>query len=68
MPYIIYPDNKLKEIWEILNTISIILSCFITPVSLAFSDDLSNDDSFTGLMYFFDVFFLTDIIINFISA
>lgn len=44
IPFIIYPDHQFKQIWEILNTISIILSCFITPVSLAFSDDLSNDD------------------------
>lgn len=51
-----------------MNTICIILSCFITPVSLAFSDDLSSNDSFTALMYFFDFFFLSDIIMNFITA
>jgi hypothetical protein len=68
IPFIIYPDNKFNQIWEVLNTICIIFSCFITPVSLAFSDDLSSNDSFTALMYFFDFFFLSDIIMNFITA
>jgi hypothetical protein len=40
---IIYPENKHKSIWDLFMTIVLIMTCVMTPLSIAFND-LDNVD------------------------
>mmetsp|Transcript_24636 Transcript_24636/g.38294 ORF Transcript_24636/g.38294 Transcript_24636/m.38294 type:complete len:93 (+) Transcript_24636:817-1095(+) len=34
--FIIYPENKLKDYWDLMITIVLLVSCILTPVDIAF--------------------------------
>ena len=36
-PFLIYPENKLKSLWDFIMTIVLLVSCVITPLDIAFS-------------------------------
>ena len=39
--WIIYPDDKLKEIfWDMVISILLLITCFIAPINLAFADEV----------------------------
>lgn len=37
--FLIYPENKLKSVWDLLMTIVLLVSCVMTPLNLAFGND-----------------------------
>lgn len=60
------PDDNIKNFWDILSTIMLFITFFITPVSLAFSDDSAVE--WIVIDSVINVFFLFDIIVTFFSA
>ena len=67
--YMIYPDNHKKEVWDLFMTIILLISCVVTPVEIAFENDISHFIS--GIQIFdwtMDIFFLADMVIIFNSA
>ena len=72
-PFIIYPENKNKGIWDLFMTLVLIITCIQTPLNIAFEDlDASKVDngvkSFVILDYIIDALFLIDILVIFNSA
>lgn len=65
--FLIFPDMRPKQYWDIFITILVIILCFLTPWRLAF---VENDNSLTWLFVdtFIDFFFIIDIIINFFTV
>ena len=64
--YIIFHDNTLKLVWDIYVMFVLILTTFIIPYRLAFyeKDGLGWD----LLFYFFDLMFLIDVFLCFITS
>lgn len=38
VPYLIYPENKAKGVWDLLMTLVLLTSCVITPLDIAFGE------------------------------
>ena len=65
---IIFPDDFLKSIWDIIIAFLMLYTCIITPYRVAF---LSDEDEFLYWIILettIDVFFSVDIILNFFVA
>ena len=67
--FIIYPENKQKSAWDLFMTLILILTCIMTPLSIAFND-LDNKKSNNGVYfdYVIDILFLIDILVIFNTA
>ena len=66
---LIYPDNNLKVIyWDLMQSVCLLLTCFLTPFNLAFYDYLETIEWYTIFNYVIDGFFAVDIVINFNSV
>ncbi|CAI2381160.1 unnamed protein product [Moneuplotes crassus] len=65
--FLIFPDMKPKQYWDLTITLLVIISGILTPLRLAF---VENEDSFSWLLLdtVIDLFFLADIIINFFTV
>jgi hypothetical protein len=44
VPYLIYPEDKWKRLWELLIGLLLILSAILIPVSIAFNSHDPTDD------------------------
>ena len=65
--YLIYPENKVKNVWDMVMTLVLLLSCVITPLNLAFGNhDQHYDETVLGIVI--DVLFALDMIVCFNSA
>eukprot|EP00736_Rhodelphis_marinus_P001073 Rmarinus@m.29346 len=68
--HLIHPDFPLLKYWEIFSFVLIMYCTIVYPYRLAFEDDGVSDQS--GLWWGFDlcidIFFMTDIILNFRTA
>lgn len=65
----IYPDNHNKEVWDLFMTVVLLVSCMVTPLEIAFEDDIH--ESLSGIQIFdwsMDILFLMDIVVIFSSA
>ena len=51
---ILYPNDRTKLYWDFSISIILLLSCYITPINLAFSD-LENNESWVIFLLFIDV-------------
>ena len=66
---LIYPNDKYKSIyWDTIVSIILLITCFLTPLNLAFAEELDQIGWFIILNYSIDSLFLIDIIINFMTA
>ena len=66
-PYIIYPENKQKGIWDLFMTLVLIITCIQTPLNIAF--ERLEDSQFSIILdYVVDLLFLIDIVVIFQSA
>ena len=68
MKFIIFPDDPLKIIWDLVLGLMILYICFFLPFRLAFLTDESEYNFFIYLDYFIDSVFYLDIIFNFFTA
>lgn len=67
-PWIIYPEDKFKTVWDIFQSFVLLLSCILTPFNLAFADEVEEYLWYTYFNYSIDVTFLLDIIVIFNCA
>ena len=69
LTYMIFPDDPVKIIWDILIIIALLCVCFVVPYEISFKND---DTEYSAVSYGFniaiDIFYGTDIIINLFSA
>ena len=70
---LIYPDSKRKARWDLWITLVLLITCIMTPLSIAFVKDSNNKGEFEWgiiliLELFFDFNFLVDIFVNFTSC
>ncbi len=65
--FLIYPDNKYKDWWDMYITIILIFSSIVTPINIAFDSDINKD-----LIYWENLFtnisFAVDSILMFNTA
>lgn len=60
------PDDSIKIFWDMLSTVMLFITFFLTPITLAFSDD--TDVGWIVADNVINFFFLVDIIVTFYSA
>ncbi|CAD8051397.1 unnamed protein product [Paramecium primaurelia] len=69
LTYMIFPDDPVKTIWDILIIIALLCVCFVVPYEISFKND---DTEYSAVSYGFniaiDILYGTDIIINLFSA
>lgn len=62
----VYPGNNYKELyWDVFQSILLLVTCVLTPFTLAFSDELADVVWYTQMNLTIDVFFGMDILLNF---
>lgn len=54
--------------WDLLISVILLVTCFITPFNLAFSEEVDKVKLYVAFNYSIDFLFLIDIIINFNTA
>lgn len=62
----IYPNNALKNNWDMIITMVLIFTCMVTPYRIAFVE--VDDEFWTIINSTIDFMFLIDMILSFISA
>ena len=70
-PCIIYPENRIKQIWELFMILVLLISCLITPIEIAFAKSTTPADGYdmhTIVGFVFDSLFFIDVIVIFFSA
>ena len=65
--WVIYPNNKVYQLWDLFMTVTLILSCFLTPYEIAFPNHETgeHDKIKWGTDKAFDILFFIQIILNF---
>jgi hypothetical protein len=67
--WIIYPNDRFKEMfWDVIISIILLLTCFMTPINLAFGDEVDKIEWYSDFNMIIDLLFFADIIVNFNSA
>lgn len=61
-----YPEDRFKNIWDLIVSIILIFTCIVTPVRIAFVDKDTIEWSIA--LYSMDVMFLIDMLVIFNSA
>jgi hypothetical protein len=63
--FILYPEDKLKNSWDLFMTVILLFTCIETPYDIAFA---SNEIVFNLVNTIIDLMFLMDILVIFNSA
>ena len=64
-----YPTDTIKVMaWDLLISVMLLLTCFVTPFNLAFTEEVDTVVWYVAVNYSIDFLFLIDIIINFNTA
>lgn len=62
---IMYPDDTFAMFWEGFISIILLISCFTTPISLAFPNLETENDDYRMFSIIIDLIFLLEIILNY---
>ena len=66
---LIYPMDPCKQMfWDVIMSLMLLITCTMTPFTLAFSDELDKIKWYGIMNYTIDSFFLVDIFVNFNTA
>ena len=61
--------NKFKCIyWDTLVSTILLITCFLTPLNLAFTEELDLIGWYVIMNFIIDILFFLDIIVNFMTA
>ena len=64
-----YPTDTIKVmVWDLLISVILLLTCFVTPFNLAFTEEVDKVVWYVTVNYAIDFLFLIDIFINFNTA
>lgn len=67
--FLFYPNHKIKDmVWDTIISIILLLTCFITPINLAFADELEKIEWYMTINNTIDILFFVDILVIFNSA
>ena len=61
-----YPEDPIKVNWDLFVSVILVFTCVMTPVNMAFSDDMGTE--WDIILGFIDFLFFIDVIIIFNSA
>lgn len=62
-----YPNDRFKIAWDLTMTFILLLSCYLTPIGIAFVS-LEESVGWNQFILVIDLFFLMDIFVSFFSA
>ena len=66
---LIYPNDKFKSLyWDTMMSTILLITCFLTPLNLAFTEELDMIRWYVSVNFFIDFLFFLDIIVNFMTA
>ncbi|CAD8153584.1 unnamed protein product [Paramecium octaurelia] len=69
LSYIVFPDDPIKLLWDILIIIALLYVCFLVPYEISFkNDDTAESAVQLGFNITIDILYGIDIVINFFSA
>ena len=64
--FMVYPGNNYKELyWDVFQSILLLVTCVLTPFTLAFSEELEVIVWYRQMNNAIDICFALDIILNF---
>lgn len=67
--FMFYPSSTFKVMfWDVLASVFLLITCILTPINLAYSDELEQVIWYLNFNYAIDIFFGLDILMNFNSA
>ena len=69
--YLLYPEDRTKNTWDSIVSVTLLLMCIFTPIYIAFSSDLEKGAALSGwqiLNISMDSIFGIDILVTFVSA
>ena len=67
--FLFYPTDTIKVmVWDLLISVILLLTCFVTPFNLAFTEEVDQVIWYVVVNYSIDFLFLIDIFINFNTA
>lgn len=68
--HIFYPEDKFILVWSVANSLILLLTCIMTPFTLAFSDmeEVDKNPVFKTINMTIDIYFTIDIFINMNTA
>ena len=66
--YLLTPDQPFRMSWDMCMLVLIIYNVFAVPVSICFQIDVPPTHPWFWFEFFFDLIFLTDVVINFNTA
>lgn len=66
--HIFYPDGRFRLLWDVAHSVTLLITCILTPFNLAFSEQVSQVEVYTQLNLAIDLFFLVDIFVNLNTA
>ena len=61
--FIIYPEDPVKQMWDIIMTLVLLGACIMTPLEIAFSNDVHTSLLDDPVSFCIDLFFLVDILL-----
>ena len=68
-PWLIYPNDKCKAVyWDVFVSVVLMITLFLTPMNLAFADELDIVLWYNVFNYSIDCIFLIDIFVCFNTA
>ena len=68
-PLLFYPSDWWKQIgWDILVSMLLFITCFTTPINIAFQEEISVIDWYMKTNYVIDILFFIDILVIFNTA
>jgi len=65
IPWILYPEDKIKNSWDLIITLVLLITCIQTPYAIAFAGSQVETNYFSLAI---DIIFIFDILIIFNSA
>lgn len=65
---IIYPSDKFRSYWDVIQSILLLVTCFVVPINLAFSSETDSVVWYTYSNYLIDFIFMLDMLVVFNTA
>ena len=69
LKYMVFPDDPVKLVWDILIIVALLYICFVVPYEISFNSDNAGESTTQLILTLvIDILYGIDIIINLFSA